>query len=47
MSDLKKSQIEIENYIEKYLPYNSMVDVIKMLNETITDPAFFNEVVKF
>jgi len=31
LSDINKHQLELENYIEKYLPYNSLVDVLHML----------------
>ena len=47
LSDLRKAQIDLENYLEKYQPYNTMVEVIKMLNQTVSDPYFFNQLVDF
>lgn len=47
LSDLRKQQIDLENYIEKYLPYNTMVEVFKMLNQTVQDGRFFNELVEY
>jgi hypothetical protein len=32
MSDIRVTQCELENYIEKYLPYNCQVETLKMLN---------------
>ena len=47
MNDLSKQHLELENYIDKYLPYNSMVDVLHMLTQTIPDPSFFNAIARY
>ena len=47
MSDIKKAQNDMENYIEKYLPYNCQIDVIKMLNQVVSEPVLFNSLVDY
>jgi len=47
LSDINKHQLELENYIEKYMTYNFMVDVLHMLNQNIPDASFFNAICRY
>lgn len=47
LSDISKHQLELDNYIDKYLPYNSLVDVLHMLTQTVPEPSFFNAVCRY
>ncbi|CDW76371.1 UNKNOWN [Stylonychia lemnae] len=47
ISDVKQEQLEIENYISKYLPYNSMVEVMRALFYTVKDNSFYNELIDY
>jgi hypothetical protein len=39
--------LELENYLDKYLPYNSLVDVLHMLIQTVPEPSFFNALCRY
>ena len=47
LSDISKHQLELDNYIDKYLPYNSLVDVLHMLTQTVPEPSFFNAICRY
>ena len=47
LSDIQKNQFEMETYIDKYMPYNFMVKVFSMLNETVQEPRLFNNFVDY
>eukprot|EP00347_Sterkiella_histriomuscorum_P022376 403330703 len=47
VSDVKSQILEVENYMVNYQPYNTKLDILKMLFYTIQDNSYFNELVDY
>lgn len=43
--NVKHCLTETENYIEKYLPFNTQAIVFKILNQSVVDCDLFNNLV--